>query len=71
MPRTLVVFVIKASMLASEIPVAADLLQGAPEPLSRRRILRRVLVVAVVLLIVGLLVFAGLSGIAADPMTGT
>ncbi len=71
MPRTLVVFVIKASMLTSEIPVAADLLQGAPERLSRRRILRRVLVVAVVLLIVGLLVFAGLSGIAADPMTGT
>ncbi len=58
-------------MLTSEIPVAADLLQDAPEPLSRRGILRRVLVVAVVLLIVGLLVFAGLSGIAADPMTGT
>jgi len=58
-------------MLTSEIPVAADLLQDAPEPLSRRGILRRVLVVAVVLLIVGLLVFAGPSGIAADPMTGT
>jgi hypothetical protein len=58
-------------MLASEIPVASDLPQPTPEPLSRRRILRRVLVVAIALLILGLLVFAGLSGIAADPMTGT
>jgi hypothetical protein len=58
-------------MLAGEIPVAADLPQPALEPLSRRRILRRVLVVAVVLLVVGLVIFAGVSGLAADPMTGT
>lgn len=56
-------------MLAGETPVAADL--PTPEPLSRRRILHRVLVVAVVLLVVGLVIFAGLSGLAADPMTGT
>jgi len=35
------------------------------------RVLRRVLVIAVVLLVIGLVVFAGLSGLAADPMTGT
>jgi hypothetical protein len=29
------------------------------------------LVIAVVLLVVGLIMFAGLSGLAADPMTGT
>ena len=29
------------------------------------------LVIAVVLLVIGLVVFAGLSGLAADPMTGT
>lgn len=58
-------------MLTSEIPVAPEFpRQTAPER-SRRRILRRVLVVAIALLILGLLVFAGLSGIAADPMTGT
>jgi hypothetical protein len=33
--------------------------------------LRLFLVVAVVLLVVGLVVFAGLSGLAADPMAGT
>ena len=38
---------------------------------SDRRVIRRVLVIAVVLLVIGLVVFAGLSGLAADPMTGT
>jgi ferric-dicitrate binding protein FerR (iron transport regulator) len=42
-----------------------------PERPSRRRVLRGVLVVAILLLILGLLVFAGLSGVAAAPMTGT
>jgi hypothetical protein len=58
-------------MLTSEIPVAAELPGRTAPERSRRRILRRVLVVAIALLILGLLVFAGLSGIAADPMTGT
>ena len=71
MPRTLVLFVIKASMLTSEIAGAADSPQTAAEPSSRRRILRRVLVVAVVLLVLGIVVFAAMSGLAADPMTGT
>ena len=38
---------------------------------SDRRVLRRLLVIALVLLVVGLIVFAALSGLAADPMTGT
>ncbi|MDP9252712.1 MAG: hypothetical protein M3O80_06870 [Chloroflexota bacterium] len=38
---------------------------------SDRRVLRRVLLLAVVLLAIGLIVFAGFSGLAADPMTGT
>jgi hypothetical protein len=42
-----------------------------PDQPSDRRVLRRLLVIAVVLLVVGLIVFAGLSGLAADPMTGT
>ena len=42
-----------------------------PDQLSDRRVIRRVLVIAVVLLVIGLVVFAGLSGLAADPMTGT
>jgi hypothetical protein len=41
------------------------------EQRSDPRLLRRVLVIAVVLLVIGLVVFAGLSGLAADPMTGT
>lgn len=56
---------------------SGSLIQGKdPEPTvadqpSDRRVLRRLLVIAVVLLVVGLIVFAGLSGLAADPMTGT
>ena len=42
-----------------------------PDQRSDPQVLRRVLVIAVVLLIIGLVVFAGLSGLAADPMTGT
>jgi hypothetical protein len=38
---------------------------------SDRRVLRRLLLIAVVLLVIGLIVFAGFSGFAADPMTGT
>jgi hypothetical protein len=41
------------------------------EQRSDPRVLRRVLLIAVVLLVIGLVVFAGLSGLAADPMTGT
>ncbi len=59
-------------MLTNETAPAADVRdETAPERSSRRRILRRVLVVAVVLLVLGLLMFATLSGLAADPMTGT
>jgi hypothetical protein len=42
-----------------------------PDQQSDPQVLRRVLVIAVVLLVIGLVVFAGLSGLAADPMTGT
>jgi hypothetical protein len=45
-------------------------LTDTPQP-SDRRVLRRLLVIAVVLAVVGVIVFAGLSGLAADPMTGT
>jgi hypothetical protein len=63
---------IKVSMITSETPAAAELLRPTErERPARGRTLRVVLVVAVVLLIVGLLVFAALSGLAADPMTGT
>ena len=57
-------------MITSEIPAAAELHTG-PEWPGRGHTLRAVLVVAVVLVVVGLLVFAALSGLAADPMTGT
>ncbi len=58
-------------MLTREIASAADLPHTAARRSSRRRILRRVLVVAVVALVLGILVFAAMSGLAADPMTGT
>ena len=57
-------------MLTSEIAGAASP-EAAPEPSSRRRMLRRVLVVAVVVLVVGFVLFAAISGLGADPMTGT
>ena len=62
-------------MNTSESPVATDarLLPVAGVP-SGQAGLRRLLVIAVVLLVVGLIVFAlftGLSAFAADPMTGT
>jgi hypothetical protein len=57
-------------MITSETPAPSDLHTGL-EPPVRGGTLRVVLVVAVVLLVVGLVVFAGLSGLAADPMTGT
>jgi hypothetical protein len=57
-------------MITSEIPAAAEL-HTTPERPARGDTLRLVLVVVVVLLVVGLVVFAGLSGLAADPMTGT
>ena len=54
-----------------------SLIQGSDPQLtvhdqpSSRRVLRRLLVITVVLLVIGVIVFAGLSGLAADPMTGT
>jgi ferric-dicitrate binding protein FerR (iron transport regulator) len=57
-------------MLASEIADSPSS-EAAPAPSSRRRILRRVLVVAVVVLVLGIVLFAAMSGLAADPMTGT
>jgi Tfp pilus assembly protein PilX len=57
-------------MITSETAAAAEL-HTAPERPARGNTLRLVLVVAVVLLVVGLVVFAGLSGLAADPMAGT
>jgi len=56
-------------MITSEIPATSEL-HTAPERAGRDT-LRLVLVVAVVLLVVGLVVLAGLSGLAADPMAGT
>jgi hypothetical protein len=58
-------------MLTSEITVAPDSPQAAAEPLSRRSTLRRALVIAVVVLVLGIVVFAAMSGLAADPMAGT
>ena len=63
-------------MIARETPVAAELLpptelHTGPQRPARGDTLRLVLVVAIVLLVVGLVVFAGLSGLAADPMAGT
>jgi hypothetical protein len=57
-------------MITSEIPAPSELHIG-PERPARGGTLRLVLVVAVVVLVVGLVVFAGLSGLAADPMAGT
>ena len=57
-------------MITSEIPALSEL-HTTPERPARGDTLRLVLVVAVVLLVVGLVVFAGLSGLAADPMAGT
>jgi hypothetical protein len=57
-------------MITGEIPAPSELHTG-PERPARRDTLRLVLVVAAVLLVVGLVVFAGLSGFAADPMAGT
>jgi hypothetical protein len=42
-----------------------------PDQPSDHRALRRLLVIAAVLVAIGLIVFAGVSGLAADPMTGT
>ena len=57
-------------MITSEIPSPSEL-HTTPERPARRDPLRLLLVIAVVLLVVGLVVFAGLSGLAAAPMTGT
>ena len=57
-------------MIAGEIPAPSEL-HSTPERPARRDTLRILLIVAAVLLVVGLVVFAGLSGLAADPMTGT
>jgi len=51
-------------------PAPADL-HTAPQRPALTDTLRPFLVVAVVLLVIGLVVFAGLSGLAADPMAGT
>ena len=57
-------------MITGEIPAPSEL-HSTAERGTRGDTLRLVLVVGVVLLVVGLVVFAGLSGLAADPMTGT
>jgi hypothetical protein len=57
-------------MITSEIPAPSEM-HTAPERPALGNTLRPFLVVAVVLLVVGLVVFAGLSGLAADPMAGT
>jgi len=57
-------------MITSDTPAAVQLHTG-PERPAHGDTLRLVLVIAVVLLVVGLIVFAGLSGLAADPMAGT
>ena len=57
-------------MITREIPAPSEL-HTTPERPGRRDTIRLLLVVAVVLLVVGLVVFAGLSGLAADPMAGT
>jgi hypothetical protein len=61
---------IKVAMITSEIPAPSELHTGRERP-ARGDMLRVFLVVAVVVLVVGLVVFAGLSGLAADPMAGT
>ena len=57
-------------MITSEIPAPSELRTAIERP-ARGDTLRLLLVVAVVLLVIGLVVFAGLSGLAADPMAGT
>ncbi len=57
-------------MTTTEIPAPSEL-HTRPQRPARGDTLRLVLVVAVVLVVVGLVVFAGLSGLAADPMAGT
>ena len=57
-------------MTTSEIPAPSELHTG-PERPARGDTLRLFLVVVVVLIVVGFVVFAGLSGLAADPMAGT
>jgi hypothetical protein len=57
-------------MITSELPAPSELHTRTEQP-GRGGTLRVVLVVAVVLLVVGLVVFAGLSGLPADPMAGT
>ena len=42
-----------------------------PEKSARQRVVRRLLVMAVVVLIVGVILLAATSGLGADPMTGT
>jgi len=61
---------IKVAMITTEIPAPSEL-HTRPQRPARGDTLRLVLVVAVVLVVVGLVVFAGLSGLAADPMAGT
>jgi hypothetical protein len=59
-------------MNTSERSIEGDLArQIVLEESPDRRVLRRLLMIAIVLLVVGLIVFAGFSGIAADPMSGT
>ena len=57
-------------MITSETPAPSELHTG-PKRSARGDTFRVFLVVAVVLLVVGLVVFAGLSGLAADPKAGT
>lgn len=57
-------------MITSGIPAPSEL-HTTPERPAHGDTVRLVLVVAVALLVVGLVVFAGLSGLAAAPMTGT
>jgi hypothetical protein len=61
---------IKVAMITSEIPTPSEL-HTRPERPARGDTLRLVLIIAVVLLVIGLIAVAGLSGLAADPMAGT
>jgi len=58
-------------MLVNEAGLAADAAGPGVRTTARGLSRREVLVVVVVLLVVGLLVFTALSGLAASPMTGT
>jgi Tfp pilus assembly protein PilX len=57
-------------MITSEIPAPSEL-HTRPERPARGDTLRLILIIAVVLLVIGLIAVAGLSGLAADPMAGT